>query len=126
MSRILATELIHSVGKKVHVRGWLNNLRSFGKLTFLLLRDRSGLCQIVIENKEEFSKVASLQPGSILRVEGMVSASREASLKVELIHPSILVEHPIHEVPPIEYYKPEIHSDLEFVLDHRPTALRNR
>ncbi len=126
MSRILSKELINHVEKNVLVRGWLNNLRSFGKLTFLLLRDRTGLCQIVIENKEELQKISSLQPGSILSVRGKAVASQSGSLKVEIVEPTITVENPIREVPPLEYYKPEIHTDLEFVLDHRPIALRNR
>jgi nondiscriminating aspartyl-tRNA synthetase len=44
----------------------------------------------------------------------------------EIIHPVITIENPIHEAPLVEYYKPEIPSDLEFILDHRPIALRNR
>lgn len=112
--------------RHVLVRGWLNNLRAFGKLTFLLLRDRSGLSQIVIEDPSELKKVAHLQPGSILSIRGKAVATQSASLKVEIAQPQITVENPIHEVPPIEYYKPEIHTDLEFVLDHRPIALRNK
>ncbi len=125
MQRTLAKDLFQHVEKKVWVRGWLNNLRAFGKLSFLLLRDRSGLIQIVIENKEEQTKVASLQPGSILSVEGFVKSST-AAYRVEMIDPQIRVENGIQEVCPIEYYKPEIHSDLEFILDHRPMALRHR
>ncbi len=126
MQRVLARELTNCIEKKVIVRGWLNNLRAFGKLNFLLLRDRTGLVQIVIENKEELSKVSDLQPGSILTIEGKAVASNAAALKVEIIEPKITVENPIRDVPPLEYYKPEIHSDLEFILDHRPIALRNR
>jgi nondiscriminating aspartyl-tRNA synthetase len=126
MQRILARDLAHHAGKKVHLRGWFNNLRSFGKLNFLLLRDRTGLAQIVIQDKEELQKIVDLQPGSILSIEGLAVASSAAALKVEVVDPKITVENPIREVPPIEYYKPEIHSDLEFILDHRPIALRNR
>ncbi|HSX26272.1 MAG TPA: aspartate--tRNA(Asn) ligase [Chlamydiales bacterium] len=126
MKRVLARELSSSVGKQVQVRGWLNNLRSFGKLNFLLLRDRTGLAQIVIQDKEQLQKLAHLQPGSILSILGKAVESKEAALKVEIIEPEITVENPIHDVPPIDYYKPEIHSDLDFILDHRPIALRNR
>ncbi len=124
--RILAKELIHHEGKSVFVRGWLNNVRPFGKLNFLLLRDRSGLIQIVIEQSEEFRKIAHLQPGSILSIRGKATASQNSSLKVEITDPRIVVENPILEVSPVEYYKPEIQSDLDFILDHRPIALRNR
>lgn len=126
MQRVLAKELAHFIDQKVHVRGWFNNLRTFGKLSFLLLRDRTGLCQILLEDKNELQKVINLQPGSILSIEGRVVSSNEAALKVEIIDPQITVENPIRDIPPIDYYKPEIQSDLEFILDHRSIALRNR
>ena len=65
MQRTLASELLNYLKKEVLVRGWLNNLRLMGKIAFLLVRDRTGLVQIVIEDKEELSKVKDLSPGSI-------------------------------------------------------------
>lgn len=125
MQRVLARELSNCIDQKVLVRGWLNNLRSLGKISFLLLRDQSGLIQVVIENIGELAKISDLQPGAILSIEGRAAVSSSA-LKVEIVEPTIRVENPIRDIPPIEYYKPEIHSDLEFILDHRPIALRNR
>lgn len=126
MKRVLASELLQHLDERVLLRGWLNNIRPFGKLNFLILRDRTGFTQIVIENKEEYRKIASLQPGSILSVTGKVTASTQAGLGVEILEPSISVDVAITVAPPLEYYKPEIHTDLDFVLDHRPVALRNR
>lgn len=126
MKRILASELTNHLNQPVKIQGWLNNLRNFGKLNFIILRDRTGLIQVVVENKEEYQKIAHLQPGSILSISGKVVASGQAGLGAEIIEPTIHVEVPILEVPPIEYNKPEIRSDLEIILDHRPIALRNR
>jgi nondiscriminating aspartyl-tRNA synthetase len=126
MERIFAIELPQSVGKQVRLRGWLNNTRSFGKLTFLILRDKTGFAQIVIQEKEESAKLNGLQPGTILTVSGECASSQEAHFHAEIIHPSIEVENSIREVCPIEYYKPELHNDLDFILDHRPITLRNR
>ena len=126
MQRILSSELSSHVNQMVRVRGWLNNVRSFGKLHFLILRDRMGFIQIVIQNKEEQDKLLGLQPGSILSVEGTASLSTQAELGIELINPKIQVEVAISAVCPVEYYKPEIPSDLEFILDHRSVSLRNR
>lgn len=125
MQRTLARELPTCVDKHIVLRGWLNNLRAMGKLAFLLVRDRTGLAQVVIEEREELQKISNLQPGSILTIHGRVVASNSA-YKAEIVDPKIVVENPIHEVPPIEYYKPELQSDLEFILDNRPIALRNR
>lgn len=124
--RTLAIELSKHIDKEVTLQGWINNLRAFGKINFLILRDRTGLSQIVIQDKTEYEKVAHLQPGSVLRIRGKVVKSNQAGLGVEVIDPRIEIEVPIQEPPPIEYYKPEIPSDLEFILDHRPLALRNR
>ncbi|HAB99587.1 MAG TPA: aspartate--tRNA(Asn) ligase [Parachlamydiales bacterium] len=126
MQRILARQLSQHVGQPVLVKGWLNTTRSFGKHTFLILRDRTGFIQIVVEDKEECKKIETLQPGSILSVRGKVIESREANQGMEIVEALIEVDNPIHAVPPIEYYKPQIRSDLEVILDHRPIALRNR
>src|SRR3989344_621848 len=125
MKRTLARELAQSLQKKVLVRGWMNNLRLMGKIAFLLLRDRTGLIQIVVEEKEDLEKLKSLQPGSILKVVGTPVESGSV-YKVEIKDPQITIENGIYEAPPIEFYKPEIQSDLDFILDHRPVALRNR
>ncbi|CDZ81755.1 Asparagine--tRNA ligase [Candidatus Rubidus massiliensis] len=125
MKRTLAKELINFPHERKKVRGWINNVRAFGKVNFLIIRDRTGLIQIVIEDKLEYNKIASLQIGSVLTIEGTVIPS-QSDLKVEMTNPLITVEVPIHESPPIEYYKPKIPSDLEFILDNRSIALRNR
>lgn len=126
MKRVLSSELLQHIQEPIELRGWLNNVRPFGKLNFLILRDRAGFAQIVIEDKEIFRKISNLQPGSVLRVTGTAVRSTHAELGVEVVNPSITIEVPIHEAPPVEYYKPEIQSDLDFILDHRPISLRNR
>jgi nondiscriminating aspartyl-tRNA synthetase len=126
MERTLATELVQHENQLVEVRGWLNNIRPFGKINFLILKDRSGFLQVVISNKEEYQKVAHLQPGSVLSIKGKAVATTQAELGAEIVEPCITVEVPIIEVPPLEYYKPEIPQDLDYILDHRPIALRNR
>ncbi|MGZ3633846.1 MAG: aspartate--tRNA(Asn) ligase [Parachlamydiaceae bacterium] len=126
MTRVLAQNLLQHLDQTVEIRGWLNNVRPFGKINFLVLRDRTGLLQIVIGDKQEYQKISHLQPGSILTIKGKAVASEQASLGVEIVDPQITVEVPITDAPTIEYYKPELSNDLEFILDHRPIALRNR
>lgn len=126
MERILAAELVKHLERPVMVRGWMNSFRPLGKLNFLILRDRTGFSQVVVENKEDAKKLAALQPGSIIQVVGKAVKSSQAGLGVEIVDPQIRIEVPIHLPPPVEYYKPEIPSELEFILDHRSIALRNR
>jgi nondiscriminating aspartyl-tRNA synthetase len=125
MKRSLSCELPDNVGKRVHLRGWLNNVRALGKINFLILRDRSGLVQIVIEDRDEYRKISSLQSGSVLSVEGDVTASSQTALGIEVVKPSITVEVPVTDVPPLEFYKTEIVADMDTILDYRPLTLRN-
>ena len=67
-----------------------------------------------------------MQPGTILTIIGKAVASSQAIHGVELIAPQIDIEVPIKEISPVDYFKPEIQSDLDFILDHRPISLRNR
>lgn len=126
MERTLISELPQHLEKKVRLRGWYNNLRSLGKISFLILRDRTGLAQIVIESKDEVKRFSGLQTGTVLEIIGTVKASANTEVGAEIIDPTITIEAPVTEVPPLEYYKPEMNSDLEVILDHRPIALRNR
>lgn len=126
MNRILTSQLSSHQNQKVLLRGWLNSYRALGKLAFLILRDRAGFAQIVIEDKEQMKQLSSLFPGSVLRVEGVPTASEKAGMGIDVLQPTIFVEAAVNTPPEIEYYKPEIPSDLEFILDHRSTALRNR
>lgn len=126
MERVISSELSKQVGQKVLVKGWLNSLRIIGKLSFLVLRDRGGLVQIVIENKNEIQKVKSLQPGSVLSVTGEVKSTDQTEVGIELINPEITIESAVKEPLPIEYNRPEIKADTETILDHRPLTLRNQ
>ncbi|OGN57462.1 MAG: aspartate--tRNA(Asn) ligase [Chlamydiae bacterium RIFCSPHIGHO2_02_FULL_49_29] len=126
MERTLAKDLHRRLDETVRIRGWLHALRPLGKLNFLIVRDGSGLSQVVISDREELKKVHGLQPGTILTVVGTAKRAPQAALGVEVVDPLLTVEQAVLEAPPVEYYKPEIPSDLEFILDNRTLALRNR
>lgn len=126
MQRLLSTQLPEHVGQKVRIRGWLHALRSFGKMHFLIVRDRKGLSQVVIEDRDEYQKIHGLHLGSVLAVVGDVTHNAQANMQVEITNPLITVEVEVRDAAPIEYAKPDIPSDLEAILDHRALALRNR
>ncbi|MFH1588861.1 MAG: OB-fold nucleic acid binding domain-containing protein, partial [Candidatus Diapherotrites archaeon] len=57
MERIYSDELIEG---KVIVGGWVNEIRSFGGIKFISLRDRNGLMQITLPKKEVSEELFSL------------------------------------------------------------------
>ena len=74
MKRILNLETVKQLNKKVKVCGWVQTVRSHGKIIFLDLRDRSGLLQIVVSPEVgSLVKLAKgLRPEWVIEVEGLV------------------------------------------------------
>lgn len=53
MKRVLNVETINYIGGKIKVCGWVNTVRSHGKILFIDLRDKSGILQVVFVPDEE-------------------------------------------------------------------------
>ena len=49
MERILSSEALRRGCENVRLAGWVHNLRDFGDVKFLILRDRGGLIQTVVD-----------------------------------------------------------------------------
>lgn len=67
MERTLTLDTIKAVGKTVLLKGWVNSVRSHGKIIFFDLRDRTGLVQVVSQDAG-----LVLKPESVVYVEGIV------------------------------------------------------
>jgi len=78
MLRTMVSDSPKSVGKTVVVKGWVNSVRSHGKITFFDLRDRSGLLQVVTGEK------LKLKPESVIEVTGLIVSRQE-----KLINPNL-------------------------------------
>ncbi len=127
MSRILNGDLKKHIGSKVTISGWLHKKRLLGGLTFINLRDRSGLAQVVIKEKNEVEKLRGLQLGSVLTIAGTVKDEPRAPGGVELHDVEIKVDVPVEDQSPIEIDKPLSHKsdNLDTLFDYRPIGLRN-
>ncbi|HEC66079.1 MAG TPA: aspartate--tRNA(Asn) ligase [bacterium] len=125
MKRTVSDETKTKIGEKVLLKGWLHTLRLLGNINFLILRDRGGLIQIVVEEGNELDKVKDLQPGSILQIEGEVKEAKQTDLGMEIIAPTIKVLEKIKEPPPVEFSKSEIKANFDTILNHRSVTLRN-
>jgi len=66
---------LNNQGQTVKLSGWVQNLRDFGKLTFLDLRDRYGITQVVFnaeENESLYQKAHELGREFVIQVNGLV------------------------------------------------------
>jgi len=58
ISRVLAADLPSHVGAQVCIAGWLHRRRQLKSMTFLVIRDRSGLAQVVLSSAEQVAAAA--------------------------------------------------------------------
>ncbi|GAB4143811.1 MAG: aspartate--tRNA(Asn) ligase [Patescibacteria group bacterium] len=126
--RILTSKLSQYVGQEVEVQGWLHKKREISnKLIFLVLRDRSGLVQVIVDKTPEILKLLHLQPGSVLAISGLVVSEMRAPGLIEIHHSLIKVVVPVFEVSPIEIDKPISHEPEHYdtLFEYRVLGLRS-
>jgi len=127
MTRTLIKELAGLAGTTVTIEGWLHKKRLLGGLNFITLRDRSGVAQSLIENKDEVEKLRGMQIGTVLRFTGTVFADERAPGGAELHDVVVEVLVPVTDESPIEIDKPLDHKseNLDTLFEHRVIGLRN-
>jgi len=78
---------VEMVGTQVHIVGWVNNKRDLGGLTFINLRDQSGIIQLVLDPQEapqacEFAH--TIRSEFVLSVTGIVAKRSEGAVNQQL------------------------------------------
>ena len=122
--RILVSGLSAHADQSVTVEGWLHRRRTLKTVTFLVLRDRTGLVQAVLLEPHA-SAVEQLTEESVLRVSGIAKVNRQAPGGIELIEPHVTVLSGSTEPAPFDLYRPTVPSTLPTILDHSPVTLRH-
>jgi nondiscriminating aspartyl-tRNA synthetase len=125
--RILSSDVAAHAGKTIRIEGWLHKKRMLGGLTFINVRDRRGLVQVVLQDKNEVEKLRGLQIGTVLAVEGMVKEEPRAPGGAELHDAKLEVLVPVEAEPPIEIDKPIQHKaeNLDTLFEYRTLNIRN-
>ncbi|WP_214317456.1 aspartate--tRNA(Asn) ligase [Nonomuraea sediminis] len=119
ISRVLSAELSEHAGQRVTIAGWVHRRRLLKSVNFLVIRDRSGLAQVVAKNRE--------MPGeeTVVQVTGTVTSNPQAPGGFELSDPELEVLSEPVKAPPFDLYRPGVPATLPTILDHAPVALRH-
>ena len=117
--RILSTEVHEHVGEPVTLAGWVHAMRDLGSVVFVLLRDRAGLAQIVLDERLDLRREA------VVEVSGVAVAAPQAPSGVELRSPSFRVLSDSAAQQPLELRRPRLRESLPMILDNAPLALRH-
>jgi nondiscriminating aspartyl-tRNA synthetase len=125
--RTLVRDLASHIDETVTIEGWLHKKRLLGGLNFITLRDRSGVAQSLIADKDELEKLRGLQIGTVLSLTGMVTADERAPGGAELHDIKVEVQVPVTDEPPIEIDKPISHKpeNLDTLFEYRVLNIRN-
>ena len=123
--RVLAAELPAHAGEPVTVEGWLHRRRTLKSVTFLVLRDRSGLIQAVVNTPEQLAAVEGAGEETVLRISGVATPNEQAPGGIEVTEPSVTVLSSLAAPAPFDLYRPSVPATLPTILDHAPVALRH-
>lgn len=117
--RHLASSVRENAGRTVALTGWVHRIRELGKISFVMLRDRSGMVQLVVEGKPSFTVE------SVIKVEGNAQENAKAPGGVEVQVKSIEVLSLAATDLPIQVNQSLESLGLEAVLDNRVLSLRH-
>ncbi|MFZ5845793.1 MAG: aspartate--tRNA(Asn) ligase [Actinomycetota bacterium] len=126
MQRTLTAQLPSTApGTRVRVEGWTHRRRTLATVTFLILRDRTGLAQVVVKDPDTVAQVAALGEETVVSVEASLVENPSAPGGVELVEPTITPLSDPAETPPVELWRPTLSAGLPTLLDNAPVTLRH-
>jgi nondiscriminating aspartyl-tRNA synthetase len=112
-------------GQQVTVSGWLHHVRELKSVDFLLLRDASGILQIVLDDPAMRETVSNLPHESVISITGTLVAAKNAPDGRELHDPVVTVISAAAEEPVLELFRPDLDAQQSTLLDHAAVALRH-
>lgn len=126
MQRTLTAQLPSTApGTRVRVEGWTHRRRTLATVTFLILRDRTGLAQVVVKDPDTVAQVAALGEETVVSVEASLVENPSAPGGVELVEATITPLSDPAETPPVELWRPTLSAGLPTLLDNAPVTLRH-
>ena len=109
-------------GSKVAIGGWVEDLRKLGKMSFLTVRDVTGLAQIIVK---DISLPEDITRQTVIMVQGTVQATKARDFAFEIKAEAIdILTKAVHPLPidPIG----RLESNIDNRLNARALDLRNQ
>lgn len=122
MKRRLVNELNSCINNKVNIQGWVYKVRKLKSISFVILRDRSGLVQCIVDNSK--IDISNIRLESVVSVTGEVKESNNKLNFFEIVVEEIeVINNSINELP-IEVNKEFLECNLDTMLSNRVLSLR--
>ncbi|MDH5070612.1 Asparagine--tRNA ligase [Clostridium perfringens] len=124
MKRSLINELKNHLNENVCIKGWIYKIRRLKFITFIIIRDRSGLVQCVAENEK--SDLSNLTVESVVSIEGALKESKNSLNSFEIQVENIEIINKAKEELKIEVNKETLDINLDTMLNNRMLSLRHK
>jgi nondiscriminating aspartyl-tRNA synthetase len=107
-------------GEQVRLQGWVHRRRELAKVTFLVLRDRTGPAQVVLPAGTD------LPPEETpIEVVGTATRNEQAPGGVEVTEATVTALSEPADTPAVELWRPTLDTGLPTLLDHAATTWRH-
>jgi len=109
-------------GKQIVIGGWIEDLRKLGKMSFLTVRDVTGLAQVIVK---DITLPEDMTRQTVVMVQGIVQATKARDFTYEIKAEAIdILTRAIHPLPidPIG----RLESNIDNRLNARALDLRNQ
>ncbi|WP_370685260.1 aspartate--tRNA(Asn) ligase [Sulfolobus acidocaldarius] len=113
-------------GKEVTLAGWVHNIRDLGGKKFLLLRDKTGIGQIVVDKSSpSFQEISDISQESVIMVKGVVKADNRAPNGVEVHAKEVKILSKAKSPLPLDV-SGKVKADIDTRLKERVLDLRRQ
>jgi len=126
MKNLFISDLINKIGQEVIIKGWVQRKRDHKKIVFLDIRDRSGIVQVIGDEKFK-----DLNSEDIVAIKGLVKQRPEKLINPKLLTGNIEMEAKEFNLIakakdlPFDIGKDSINLTLPTLLDYRSLTLRH-
>ena len=111
-------------GQEVILGGWVEDVRKMGKMTFLTLRDVTGITQIILTD-DVMKSIDDITRQSVVRVTGKIQDTKARDFECEIKAAEInLLAKAVHPLPIDPLGRLESHIDNR--LNSRALDMRNQ
>ncbi|MFI5838578.1 aspartate--tRNA(Asn) ligase [Catenuloplanes sp. NPDC051500] len=125
MQRILTSELAAHAGETVTIQGWTHRRRLLKSVAFLVVRDASGLAQVVITEPATRTGLEALTEETVIEVTGLVVANPAAPGGTEIVEAVLRTLGPLAVPTDFALFRPELSASLPTQLDQAAVSLRH-
>ena len=112
-------------GKRVVIGGWVEDIRELGKLTFLTVRDVTGVAQIVLVGDDALKQIKGLSRQSVIKVTGTIQKSKARDFAFEIKSDKLDILTVAVQPLPIDPIG-RLESNIDNRLNARALDLRNQ